>query len=275
MDGFAISMDNFTNWGFFKNRINLKFLKQNLKKIFLLIEVLKMFKTTFIGILLLFLCAISLNAQSNEIRYVSSNGGLNLRSTPSINGTKIKLISQGSSVIIISEKKEEVEVSGKKGFWTEVESEGKRGWVFGAFLITNPLPEFTQDYLKDKSFGTVKIYPPYEITFRRGSTDTFTGRCEDGHYGGGQMEGEWSLSPDNTIIISGSLKKHSYQEKETISSIKFSNHRLVFRFKDTGYEIYNYLGANGRNVNTPCDTQIKNGVWISSMGSQVNFWESK
>jgi hypothetical protein len=37
------------------------------------------------------------------------------------------------------------------------------------------------------------------------------------------MEGEWSLAPNNSIIISGSLERHSYQETEKVSVTKLAS----------------------------------------------------
>ena len=81
-------------------------------------------------------------------------------------------------------------------------------------------PEFTIDYLNGKSFETAKISAPFKITFMHGNPNLFTGQCDDGHYGGGKMEGEWSLAPNNSIIISGSLERHSYQETDKVSVTK-------------------------------------------------------
>lgn len=141
-------------------------------------------------------------------------------------------------------------------------------------MIVNPIPEFTIDYLNGKSFETAKISAPFKITFMQGNPNLFTGQCDDGHYGGGKIEGEWSLAPNNSIIISGSLERHSYQETEKVSVTKFTKHKLEFRFKDNEYQIFNYLDTKGKTILTPCDTKIKNGVWYSSLGQEVNFWET-
>ena len=108
----------------------------------------------------------------------------------------------------------------------------------------------------------------------QGNPNLFTGQCDDGHYGGGKMEVEWSLASNYSIIISGSLERHSYQETDKVSVTKFTKHKLEFRFKDNEYQIYNYLDTKGKTILTPCDTKIKNGVWYSSLGQEVNFWEA-
>ncbi|WP_210414244.1 SH3 domain-containing protein [Leptospira wolffii] len=69
-------------------------------------------------------------------RIVSTVGsGLRLRSGPSLNSETIEMISNRTTITFIKEESNKTKVNGKLGKWTNVEYEGKVGWVFSAFLI--------------------------------------------------------------------------------------------------------------------------------------------
>ena len=70
----------------------------------------------------------------DQYRWVSSRGGLTVRSTPDISGEKVGAIPFGAEVLLISEEENYVELAGRKGRWTKISWFGPDGWVFGGFL---------------------------------------------------------------------------------------------------------------------------------------------
>lgn len=67
-------------------------------------------------------------------RWVTAIDGLRLRQAPEVAGPVLTAIPWGSRVALLSEKDPVIELSGKRGKWSEVQWEGKKGWAFGGFL---------------------------------------------------------------------------------------------------------------------------------------------
>ncbi len=65
---------------------------------------------------------------------VIANPALNIRSSPDVTGKVIAKAKKGSTVIFIKGASNKQSVAGKKGYWVEIEYEGKTGYVFDAFL---------------------------------------------------------------------------------------------------------------------------------------------
>ena len=65
---------------------------------------------------------------------------VNLREKASADSKKITTINDRLKIKIIEKSKEEVSVKSNpfKAFWFQIESEGKKGWVFGAYLHPDP-----------------------------------------------------------------------------------------------------------------------------------------
>ncbi len=74
------------------------------------------------------------NAAMEKSRVVTSKGGLRLRESPDLNGTKIDLIPEGGMVELLEVSGDEVTISGTTGRWSRVRWKHKTGWVFGGFL---------------------------------------------------------------------------------------------------------------------------------------------
>ncbi len=65
---------------------------------------------------------------------VNISDGLRMRETPDTSGKVIVVIPDKAEVKFISEKSETVTIGSTTGKWTEIEWQGKKGWVFGGFL---------------------------------------------------------------------------------------------------------------------------------------------
>lgn len=57
-----------------------------------------------------------------------------MRDKPNISGKLVGKIPFGKDAAVVEEAPEQVTLMGVTGKWTHVDFEGKRGWVFGAFL---------------------------------------------------------------------------------------------------------------------------------------------
>lgn len=96
-------------------------------------------KAMKIFLLLLVVVSVTVSSKENSAagkRIVDARDGLRMRETPGASGKVITLIPYKSEVLFISEKNESVTIGKVTGKWTEVEWNGKRGWVFSGFLKT-------------------------------------------------------------------------------------------------------------------------------------------
>jgi hypothetical protein len=94
-------------------------------------------KALKIFLLLLVVVSVSVSSKENSSagkRIVDARDGLRMRETAGASGKIITVIPYKGEVLFISEKNESVTIGGITGKWTEVEWNGKRGWVFGGFL---------------------------------------------------------------------------------------------------------------------------------------------
>ncbi|MCB1173492.1 MAG: SH3 domain-containing protein [Leptospiraceae bacterium] len=74
-----------------------------------------------------------------DTRYVDADGGLRMRSEPSLESQKLTTIPNGSPVTILSTSGSTITIAQRSGRWTQVTYNNQAGWVFGGFLSsTNP-----------------------------------------------------------------------------------------------------------------------------------------
>jgi uncharacterized protein YraI len=90
--------------------------------------------TSVITVLLLLLVSHAAQAQT---RYVNAPGGVNLRSGPGTNHPVVTTIAHGAQVRVIS----------SDGAWTQVEHNGRRGYVSSQYL-TQERPSAASDRSK-------------------------------------------------------------------------------------------------------------------------------
>lgn len=100
------------------------------------------------------------NKQLSSYLWVkTAGGGLHLRNKPSVSGSKILLIPNGSRVEFLQQGKTTI-ISGKKGSWKKIRYNGQEGWSFGAYLTdekiftdnTNSLSTEKQSSLSGKEY---------------------------------------------------------------------------------------------------------------------------
>lgn len=92
---------------------------------------------------------------------VIANPGLQMRTSPSLNGEKIMLIPFGEKIKVLRKTDISMKAEGLHGFWYLVEYKDKQGYVFSGFLSKISIKDFYESYLR-KIFGrftpTAKIY---------------------------------------------------------------------------------------------------------------------
>ncbi|WP_167883693.1 DUF1566 domain-containing protein [Leptospira ognonensis] len=107
-------------------------------------------------ILLIILLGIIFQCNKNPIEnraFVDASGGLRIRSTSDQNSAILTTIPDKAELIIIEEKGDVFEISGRKGKWTKVKYKQFEGWVFGGF-IKYPLNE---DQTKNSNINSDSI----------------------------------------------------------------------------------------------------------------------
>jgi len=90
-----------------------------------------------------FAFAVLLQMQAQECisytMYVNSKTGLQVRSTPDINGERIGAVAFSGEVTVTKEDSNIVEIDGIEGKWVYIVAANIEGWVFSGYLvIDNP-----------------------------------------------------------------------------------------------------------------------------------------
>lgn len=73
-------------------------------------------------------------AEGSQLAKVIAGSDLKLRKEPSKDSDEIMIIPSGSTVAVLEESGDEVELSGKTGKWKRINFRGTEGWAFGGFL---------------------------------------------------------------------------------------------------------------------------------------------
>ncbi|MGL1893477.1 MAG: SH3 domain-containing protein [Spirochaetaceae bacterium] len=95
-----------------------------------------------------FLTMNLLAQEETNLRYTTLDGGLPLKSSPSMMSKTIDLIPAGDIVQIISIKKQAETIDSLNGYWSQVDWDSTIGWVFDPFLSFDPVePEENGLYL--------------------------------------------------------------------------------------------------------------------------------
>ena len=82
---------------------------------------------------------------------------------------------------------------------------------------------------------------------------------------------KWAQSENEEIInLEGTADLEWNTDEQIKKSIKFSG-LVELKQKENTYNIYSYTPIVPINK-TPCETQIKDGTWISSEGVDVNYF---
>lgn len=68
------------------------------------------------------------------IRYIDADGGLRMRQEPHLEAERITTIPNGARVQVLKTSDEQITISDRTGKWSQVDFDGKTGWVFGGFL---------------------------------------------------------------------------------------------------------------------------------------------
>lgn len=228
-------------------------------------------------ILTLFPAILSLTASPSITRYVNADGGLRMRTTPDLNGTKLMTIPNNSEVTVIEEKGNTISLSGKNGKWTKVSYNNTEGWVFGGFLADSKIENielilsnqiFTAS--KDLETGAEKLSKYYIIFNPDG---TFEGSCLGGHYSGSTFSGRWKMNNKTSVKIYGMAETTSYSETTRTTKENF-NATIEFKLNNGKWGLYTYTNNDRFNHLTPCGTTIENGVWTSEIGNENKYWET-
>jgi hypothetical protein len=73
---------------------------------------------------------------NEQILYVGSFDGLNLREEYGIRGKKIRLLPQYTKLLILEKSQNKEKIDGLEDYWYKVDTGDDVGWVFGAYLIS-------------------------------------------------------------------------------------------------------------------------------------------
>ena len=76
------------------------------------------------------------SAQPKGWRYITTESGMNMRSTPSATGTQLRVIPFKAQVEVLESAHEEV-IYGKTAKWLKVKYAGQTGWIWGYFTSSD------------------------------------------------------------------------------------------------------------------------------------------
>lgn len=138
---------------------------------------------------------------------VNARSGLNVRSTPAINGSKVGFLEYGQRVEVISKeyltKRDTFE--NLDGGWVEIESEGIRGFVFDGFLTKLPILNYKMNP-KNEEKGVCLFN-----SMNRYIKNNFVAIDTTNYYNGADGEGSHGMKIIN-LRDHGQFIKHSYWE---------------------------------------------------------------
>jgi len=98
-------------------------------------------KTSQIRVLIGFIIVTAVAGVEEKKRNVFTNGGIVLRSEPSVKGRPLATIPAGTEFNILSVAQKEDTIGGVVGSWIEAEYAGKRGFLFGGYTSNLPYPK--------------------------------------------------------------------------------------------------------------------------------------
>ncbi len=145
-----------------------------------------------LGILLVFSSFGNIpESQLTQTVYCYGQGGLIIRSSPSLDGERIGKINYLDSLKVSADfanhnKEDEMLVDGFKGHWVKVNYQHTEGYVFSGFLLPFNLQNLQADTLKNIEEGIEESYRKYlKVSFNNilfyeyeayyeGGTDTYT-----------------------------------------------------------------------------------------------------
>lgn len=198
----------------------------------------------FLGLL----AVCSKPAERPREMYVQAAGGLNMRSQPDPAADKILLLPDGAALRILQEDSRTIEISGKSGRWTQVEYNGKTGWVFGGFLASErnsagdpeicPLAGKTLDGFRAGCFGkSCKGSCGDRTDLNRDGTAWIDTHCEGGE------KGTWTLQGNSIRAQSKSTVMNVFEHE---CGLRGGEHERTCREKYSafsGYTIVEYTFA--------------------------------
>ncbi len=185
---------------------------------------------------------------------VTAKGGLRMRNAPNTKGKIVGLIPEHGNVTQIKESGKELTIAKKTGKWTYVNFKGKKGWVFGGFLVASkmtnvPDPEIKLSAITGKSIS-LKLTPEEmadSIDFKLMANSVFTASCLLHGSGEAKIKGNYSQLPDGTVwrfTLKGVSNILHVSDKAKRYTKKFSSGSLVIN-KANGKLIATIKGLPG------------------------------
>ncbi len=92
---------------------------------------------SILAVFIVFILIISCKAKS-EIALVTSQSGVILRSAPSASSQNLEVLPLGEEVVILDDKGPVETIGGKTAAWFKVKHGSKEGFVFSAFISSDP-----------------------------------------------------------------------------------------------------------------------------------------
>ena len=196
-----------------------------------------------VAIVLLFFFSFSVLHGSSSSRWISASKGLRMRDKPSLKGKKIGVIPFNTKVTFLEEKGANIVLVGRKGRWTKVKWDKKRGWVFGGFL--------SREKNNETSKGLLKSFPGKWINIIKKDGEYVIYK----HCSAATQSLEFDFRNPSTPKLLHDMGQETAVMK--ISGIKKNGRKYIFTVKDKSakkpHEVTFYYSDKSRGI----------GIWIN------------
>ncbi len=178
-------------------------------------------------------------------KWAAAEAGLKMRALPNTTADQVALIPLNEKLVVTGQSANEETIMDHKGFWLEVEWNGKKGWVFGGFTSdTEPANEAIDNRLFQGEWSSED--PAGDTAFIKyiisddGTFSATPGTMQSGP----TLDGLWSWDPVKKLLsFTGITHNVPGARSENISN---HSYKFINKISDTQLEFKTVEGKDPR-----------------------------
>ncbi len=199
---------------------------------------------TFIAIVAMALCASTAFAAPGVI----IADGARLRRTPSLKGAELAQMKRGDLVEVAAESKSEEVIDGMRYPWVSITSNGKTGWVYGAYIVHGgPLYYDAKDgtlaWMDTRYLYSNTYKPQFNVINKKKKVDIrFDLEPQDYTTGYALSTGLKYVAIDAGTDVIGSIVIYSIPARRLVHRASYTRHRFEWVGQRLSYQCITYTG---------------------------------
>lgn len=228
-------------------------------------------KKNILIIQLILILPINCFAEKNNEYIVIPKSGLILRSEPNRNSDKLELIPENSNLIILEKDNKVEKIGNSESNWYLVEYNGKKGWIFGAYIREN------LDIISSNCNEETYLKPQ----LMKATTENNKIKTMKIHENSNYEVGAYSIKSESKILFKNKNTNKNYlgvniNEKYSFKYTSFPN-LISTDFDDTGESDFINQGSNtyilmkDRMFFIPTDLKNQEGLCIFNLVASYNY----